>query len=188
MTEVPESAEQERPGGELEPLPKHPGRGRGWRAGTGYVGRLKQLPLWPELAERIERNESCLVLAEWLATKQGFRCGSVRALAMALIAYRKTLPPGNGIPLTKHPAAVRRAAKDLVMADALLMELQRALRQQGAVIRRAREVIRRAMRELPSRQALADAVASAFADASRWRAGTSNRVAPAGRSRRTSTS
>lgn len=185
---MPESAEQERPGGDLEPLPKHPGRGRGWRAGTGYVGQLRQLSLWPELAERIERNESCLVLAEWLATKQGFRCGSIRSLAMALIAYRKTLPPGKGIPLTKHPAAVRRAAKDLALADGLLTELQQALRQQGTGIRRAREVIRRAMRELPSRQALADAVASALADVSRWRAGTSNRVPAAGRSRRPGTS
>lgn len=144
---MPENAKQQWSRGGLEPLNAPPGRGQGWRAGTGYLGQLQKLFLWPETLERLKRGEAALALAHWLAEEKGFPCNSIGGLANALRLYRNALPPGAVMPPVRH-------AERLETVEGLLWELEWAIREQVRRIRKGRAMEKTL--PMPMKQVTAD--------------------------------
>ncbi len=142
MTEVPDNAENIT-GPNPEPGAPGPGEGprrQADRLGSGYVAQLQPLPVWPEVLTRLTRGDSALSVATWLVTEQGFACPSVRALAGALTAYRRSLPQ-TVLPAPVHvlPGFTPQEVAPHGQRDAVLRNLLWAIKQQMARIRHSRK-------------------------------------------------
>lgn len=139
MTEVPDNAESpldgevdpEAPGPVADPR-RPPDR-------VGYIAQLQALPVWPEVLTRLTRGDSALSVATWLVNYQRFECGSVRSLSEILNRYRRRLPQDAVTPPAVLPEFVGQDGAPPRTGGSLLREIQWAIRQQIARIRKSRK-------------------------------------------------